>query len=46
LAVNVFREQLVKVIENILKKLNENDIVALWAFSIKNWVATLKYGHV
>jgi hypothetical protein len=44
--INTFRIQLVKAIEKTLKSLKEDDIMALWQFSIKRWVATLRYGHI
>jgi hypothetical protein len=37
---------MVKATEEVIKGLNEDDFKALWAFSMKRWIQTMKYGHI
>ena len=38
--------QLVNEVASCIKALSEDDIKQLWAFSIKKWMMTLKYGRI
>jgi hypothetical protein len=38
--------QLVKCVQQILKDLSLEDIQNMWAFSVKKWVHTMRYGFV
>jgi hypothetical protein len=43
-SLNRFRKELVQGVSQIIKDMNSTDIQSLWAFSIKRWIETLKYG--
>ena len=33
-------------IGKVIKNMNEGDVKGLWAFSVKKWIQTIKYGHI
>jgi transposase len=43
---NICRVQLVKEVQAVLKNLQEDEVKSLWAFSVKRWIQTIKFGHV